>query len=144
MSVSSDWASEDDEQLSQSLSQTLSQELPLAGAGIETQQQDSDDSWASEDDEQLSQSLSQTLSQELPLASAGVKTEQQDSDDSWASEDDEQLSQELLSQQSGGPTLSQLATWVSPRVKLEEAMDAVRGASQTLRSIGTFFSQYPV
>ena len=34
MSVSSDWASEDDEQLSQSLSQTLSQELPLASAGV--------------------------------------------------------------------------------------------------------------
>ena len=50
---SEDWASEDDEQLSQSLSQELTSSA--------VKKEESDDSWASEDDEKLSQEL---LSQE--------------------------------------------------------------------------------
>ena len=50
---SDDWESEDDEQLSQSLSQLLSQQP----AESLVPKQESDDSWASEDDEQLSQEL---------------------------------------------------------------------------------------
>ena len=87
---------------------------------------ESSEDWASEDDEQLSQSLSQELT------SSAVKKEE--SDDSWASEDDEKLSQELLSQESSqrdGISSSQLAAWVSPRIKLEEAMESARAASPT-------------
>lgn len=108
----------------------------------------SSDDWESEDDEQLSQSLSQSLSQQP----AGLVVPKQESDDSWASEDDEQLSQELLSQellsqQGSEPRGSQLASWVSPRIKLEAAMDAARlsvtsMASPTLDSIGTALDDY--
>ena len=114
---SDDWESEDDEQLSQSLSQSLSQEP----AGLVVPKQESDDSWASEDDEQLSQELLSQQSSEPPGSQLA----------SWVSP-----------RQSGEPPGSRLASWVSPRIKLEEAMDAARLSlasmpSPTLDSIGT-------
>lgn len=100
---------------------------------------ESSDDWTSEDDEQLSQTLSQSLSQEALLAqgAAAGGARNGDSDDSWASEDDTQLSQDLLSQQDSEAPSSQLVGWVSPRMKLENAISAARGESTTLDSIGT-------
>ena len=116
----------------------------------------SENDWASEDDEQLSQTLSQSLSQEQeePAAAAAIgsripaalplpSVKAEEGSDDWASEDDEELSQTLLSQepasQGGGGIAAgslgsgQLAGWVSPRIKLEEAMAFARSASHTVK-----------